>query len=119
LTQGSETGKVHRVALIAQSAERLHGKEKVKGSIPCQGSDGCGGPVSFEIGPLHRSSRGSSDGQSARLIIVRSRVRSPPSVPRRSPPECTTHIPRARGPTRCAAGRATRTKEANRGEQEL
>ena len=36
---GKETGKVHRVALIAQSAEHLHGKEKVKGSIPFQGSD--------------------------------------------------------------------------------
>src|SRR5699024_7619090 len=62
LPPGREVGKVHRVALIAQSAERLHGKEKVKGSIPFQGSDGCGGPVSFEIGPLHRSRRGSSDG---------------------------------------------------------
>ena len=30
--------KLVRVAPIAQSAERLHGKEKVKGSIPFRGS---------------------------------------------------------------------------------
>ena len=27
-----------RLAPIAQSAERFHGKEKVQGSIPCRGS---------------------------------------------------------------------------------
>src|SRR5699024_9617481 len=100
--------KVNRVALIAQSAERLHGKEKVKGSIPFQGSDGCAGPISFEIGPLHRSCRGSSDGQSARLIIVRSRVRFPPSVPRRLS-RSADHLP-ARGPMRRAGERATRNE---------
>lgn len=31
-------GKLSNVAPIAQSAERLHGKEKVKGSIPFRGS---------------------------------------------------------------------------------
>ena len=31
--------RVSPVAPIAQSAERLHGKEKVKGSIPFRGSD--------------------------------------------------------------------------------
>ena len=34
--------KLVRVAPIAQSAERLHGKEKVKGSIPFRGSDTAG-----------------------------------------------------------------------------
>src|SRR5699024_7051251 len=111
LPPGKEVGKVHRVALIAQSAERLHGKEKVKGSLPFHGSDGGGGTLSSEIGPPRRSRRGSSAGESARLIIVRSRVRSPPSVPHRPPLECRIHIPRARGPTRCTAGRASRTKE--------
>ena len=33
------------LAPIAQSAERLHGKEKVYGSIPYWGSDHTGGPV--------------------------------------------------------------------------
>ncbi len=64
--------RLFRVAPIAQSAERLHGKEKVKGSIPFRGS-GRGLPVAPR--------RGSSAGQSARLIIVRSRVRAPPPLP--------------------------------------
>ncbi len=34
--------KIPLVAPIAQSAERLHGKEKVKGSIPFRGSDTAG-----------------------------------------------------------------------------
>ncbi len=52
------------VAAIAQLVERLHGKEEVPGSNPGRGS-------------LERAWRDSSVGQSARLIIVRSRVRTP------------------------------------------
>ena len=49
-----------RAAPIAQSAERLHGKEKVKGSIPFRGSAGARGGGS----PLCRvlDWRGSSGG---------------------------------------------------------
>ena len=32
-------GMLFRLAPIAQSVERFHGKEKVQGSIPCRGSD--------------------------------------------------------------------------------
>ena len=35
---GSDLPRIRLVAPIAQSAERLHGKEKVKGSIPFRGS---------------------------------------------------------------------------------
>ena len=38
LEEISRVDKLIRVAPIAQSAERLHGKEKVKGSIPFRGS---------------------------------------------------------------------------------
>ncbi|SUZ89416.1 uncharacterized protein METZ01_LOCUS42270 [marine metagenome] len=61
------------VAPLAQSVEHSHGKAGVAGSIPARGS-------------LERAWRDSSVGQSARLIIVRSRVRVPvplqPSVNR-------------------------------------
>ena len=56
------------VAAIAQLVERLHGKEEVPGSNPGRGS-------------LERAWRDSSVGQSARLIIVRSRVRVPVPLP--------------------------------------
>ena len=56
------------VAAIAQLVERLHGKEEVQGSNPGRGS-------------LERAWRDSSVGQSARLIIVRSRVRVPVPLP--------------------------------------
>ena len=49
--------------------ERLHGKEKVESSILSRGSLAGLVPVSVR--------RGSSVGQSARLIIVRSRVQTP------------------------------------------
>ena len=66
------------LAPIAQSAERLHGKEKVYGSIPYWGS---GVGVSPGPGGGHRfRRRGSSGGQSTRLIIVVSRVRVPPPL---------------------------------------
>ena len=38
----SDLPRIRLVAPIAQSAERLHGKEKVKGSIPFRGSDAAG-----------------------------------------------------------------------------
>ena len=38
----SDPHKISFVAPIAQSAERLHGKEKVKGSIPFRGSNAAG-----------------------------------------------------------------------------
>ncbi len=68
----SDLPRIRLVAPIAQSAERLHGKEKVKGSIPFRGSG---------RGFFRFRRRGSSAGQSARLIIVRSRVRAPPPLP--------------------------------------
>ena len=37
-------GMLFRLAPIAQSVERFHGKEKVQGSIPCRGSDASGYP---------------------------------------------------------------------------
>ena len=70
--RGSDLLRIPLVAPIAQSAERLHGKEKVKGSIPFRGSG---------RGFFRFRRRGSSAGQSARLIIVRSRVRAPPPLP--------------------------------------
>jgi hypothetical protein len=57
-------------APIAQSAERLHGKEKVYGSIPYWGSVG--------TRPLRRSS---SAWQSKRLIIAVSPVQVRPPLP--------------------------------------
>ena len=56
------------VAPLAQSVEHSHGKAGVAGSIPARGS-------------LERAWRDSSVGQSARLIIVRSRVRVPVPLP--------------------------------------
>ena len=44
-----------RLAPIAQSAERFHGKEKVQGSIPCWGSE-------FPDILSEATWRGSSDG---------------------------------------------------------
>jgi hypothetical protein len=64
------------LAPIAQSAERLHGKEKVYGSIPYWGSDG---------GAAHTarpSRRCSSAWQSKRLIIAVSPVQIRPPLPR-------------------------------------
>ena len=71
-------GTLYRLhAPIAHSAERLHGKEKVYGSIPYWGSEY--GPISA-VGS-DRAGRGSSAWQSKRLIIAVSRVQVPPPLP--------------------------------------
>src|SRR5699024_4256999 len=72
------SGTLDPAAPIAQSAERLHGKEKVKGSIPYRGSTPA--ELHQELRG-HRSRRRSTVGEVERLIIVRSRVRVPPPLP--------------------------------------
>ncbi len=73
------------LAPIAQSVERLHGKEKVYGSIPYWGS-GVGASSGRVRWGSRARRRGSSGGQSTRLIIVVSRVRVPPPLHSTAPP---------------------------------
>lgn len=73
------------LAPIAQSAERLHGKEKVYGSIPYWGSVpgvvalGVHGGAARQVGSAVR--RSSSVRQSKRLIIAVSPVQIRPPLP--------------------------------------
>src|SRR4051812_8946477 len=68
-------------ALLAQSVEHSHGKAGVVGSIPTEGSTRRVGDR--RAAGVHRGRR-SSDGQSTRLIIEVSPVRSRPPPPHTS-----------------------------------
>ena len=79
-------------ALLAQSAEHSHGKAGVVGSIPTEGSTNPVAPDAWGVRPRKVTQpspgRRSSVGQSIRLIIGRSSVRS------RSPlPSSTVEVP--------------------------
>src|SRR5690606_26918015 len=87
--------------------ERSLGKTEVMGPIPIGGSVGARRRVVRGYfsrvstrhrcdAVRHRTRRGSSAGQSARLIIVRSRVRAPPPLPRTT---FVTHVGRRRAHT--------------------
>ena len=64
--------RLRRACPDSSVVEHFHGKEGVVSSILTRGPGGD-----------HPTRRGSSAGQSARLIIVRSRVRAPPPLPLR------------------------------------
>ncbi len=80
-------------ASLAQSAERFHGKEKVVGSIPTGGSPPAGACRPSRAPARRWTRRRSSVGESTRLIIEGSSVRTRPSPPQ--VPQPTQHRGRA------------------------